>query len=320
MSRDPALFQANAEQLPAREAAFILHGVSKRYGRASGPVVQIADLRLERGQTVALLGRNGSGKSTLTKLLAGVVAPSKGRVECLGEHVVPSRPWPSQVVAYMPQSGGAFNNLTGKETLVLTARLRGLRGRAAREEVDRVVSLLDCVPLLSRPTRSLSGGQLRLLQFAVSLMGDLPILLLDEPTNDLDAQKRELVWGIVEKMKRSAKTVLVVTHVPHEASALFDRVIIMRDGLIVGESDAGSAVHFAESVIHIEAGPYSHQLSEIFRRYSHGETPGRVVAGNLHAVIAGRLVSDLFREIQDLGVPHLRMRSSSVEDIYDTLS
>nr|QFF92454.1 ABC-type multidrug transport system ATPase [Rathayibacter toxicus] len=301
-------------------SVFRLTDVSQRYERSGKNAVVIPDLSVPQNKMIALLGRNGSGKTTLTKLLAGIIAPTTGRIECYGTRLRPSHIWPSQVVAYMPQSIGVFNSLTGKESLALAARLRGFRRDAVRKETERVVELLECRHLLSRMASSMSGGELRLLQFAVSLIGDLPIMLLDEPSNHLDAQRRQRVWEVLAGLRHQGKTVIVVTHTPRETSSLFDQVLVMREGRIVSRNTAAELARLTRAWIRVEIGPVTADVIQLIQELSTERKPLSVVAGNISTTVDRGALSTLVSRIEDRDITHFVVRSISIEDIYDAFS
>jgi osmoprotectant transport system ATP-binding protein len=193
-------------------------------------------LRVEAGETVALIGPSGCGKSTLLKLAIGLVWPRQGRVliaerELSPQNVLETR----QRVGYVIQSGGLFPHLTAVDNVTLAAR----HLRRDRKWIDdRVNELAELVQLpreaLDRFPGNLSGGQRQRVSLMRALMLDPAVLLLDEPLGALDPMVRH---GLQEDLRRLferlGKSVLLVTHDMAEAAFFSRHIVLMREGRIV---------------------------------------------------------------------------------------
>ncbi len=189
-------------------------------------VLDGVDLEVLPGEVVAVAGPSGSGKSTLLGVVAGLVVPGTGTVE------VPA----DTRVATVLQSYGVLDELTVAENVELALQVRARRRAEAAGVRDRARAALEQVgvsPLADRLTGDLSGGQRQRVAVARALATDPDLLLADEPTSELDAGTRERVLEVLVQVARRGGSVLLATHDP-EAIAHCDRVIQLRDGMLVG--------------------------------------------------------------------------------------
>jgi osmoprotectant transport system ATP-binding protein len=193
-------------------------------------------LRVDAGETVALIGPSGCGKSTLLKLAVGLVWPGQGRVFVAGEELQPANALQlRRRIGYVIQSGGLFPHLTAHDNVTLAARYL----RRARDWTQaRVAELADLVQLqpdvLTRFPGDLSGGQRQRVSLMRALMLDPAVLLLDEPLGALDPMVRHGLQEDLRKLfARLRKSVLLVTHDMAEAAFFSRHLVLMREGRIV---------------------------------------------------------------------------------------
>jgi ABC-2 type transport system ATP-binding protein len=204
----------------------------------------------EPGEAFGLLGPNGAGKSTLVKQLVGLLAPTAGEVRLFGEVVGSGRTGDRRVgrtVAYLPQGALALGELRVAEAIRWTGMLRGLGRATADAETEELLDALQLVGLVERQIRKLSGGQRRLVQIGMTLVGRLPVLILDEPTADIDPALRRRIWDLVSERAGMGACVILVTHDVAEAEHLLDRVAILDHGRIVA---AGSPAQLKSNLDH----------------------------------------------------------------------
>jgi osmoprotectant transport system ATP-binding protein len=216
-------------------AAIEFLGVSLARG-AAGRVLDGLDLRIEAGETVALVGRSGAGKSTTLKLINGLLAPDAGSVRVDGRDTKEWNPFElRRRIGYVLQEVGLFPHLTVEENIATVPRL--LRWDTARiaaraADVLRLVGL-DPAVFARRSVRELSGGQRLGVGVARALAADPPVLLMDEPFGALDPVTRAELHREFRRIQASVrKTVVIVTHDMAEAFALADRVGVLADGRI----------------------------------------------------------------------------------------
>ncbi len=195
--------------------------------RGSQRVLNGLDLTVESGVT-GLLGPSGCGKSTLMRCLMGVQRITSGSVEVLGvpagSAALRSR------VGYVSQSSSVYDDLTVEENLRFFARVLSV----GREQVDRVVEVVDLEPQREQVVGRLSGGQRSRVGLAVALLADPDLLVLDEPTVGLDPVLRADLWSLFHALADAGTTVFVSSHVMDEAERC-DRLLLMRRGEILAD-------------------------------------------------------------------------------------
>ena len=191
------------------------------------------DLTVERGTVFALLGSNGAGKTTLVRILATLLKPDSGSASVGGYDVVEEPAHVRESISLTGQFAAVDEVLTGRENLVLMARLWHVpdRNRAAAELLER----FDLTDAADRRVATYSGGMRRRLDIAMSLIGDPPVLFLDEPTTGLDPQARLEVWSSIRELARQGTTVLLTTQYLDEAEQLADRIAILHEGRIIAD-------------------------------------------------------------------------------------
>ena len=187
---------------------------------------------VEAGEAFGLLGPNGAGKSTLVKQLVGLLKPTSGEVRLFGEPVRGGNRRIGRTVGYLPQAGVALGEFHVQEALEWTATLRGCGKATARAESTELLDLLDLGDLRERQLRKLSGGQRRLVQIGMTLVGRLPVLILDEPTADIDPALRARIWSLISDRARAGAAIILVTHDVAEAEHVLQRVAILDGGKV----------------------------------------------------------------------------------------
>ncbi len=213
--------------------AIEVSGLHKAFGAVD--VLAGIDLSVRRGTVHALLGPNGAGKTTLVHILATLVRPDAGTARIAGADLLAE---PAQVrrrIALTGQSAAVDDVLTAAENLRMMARLRGLRGRAARRRAAELIERFGLVEAAGRRVKTFSGGMRRRLDLALSLVVAADVVFLDEPTTGLDPRSRRELWEVIGGLRTSGTTVLLTTQYLEEADELADRVSILGGGSIVAE-------------------------------------------------------------------------------------
>ena len=209
--------------------AIRITGLSKSFGELA--VLRGVDLDIAPGSIVALLGSNGAGKTTLVKILATLLRADAGRATVNGFDVAAEPAEVRRSISLTGQFAAVDGILTGRENLVLMARLRHLDrpGAVADDLLDRF-SLTEAG---GRRVASWSGGMRRRLDIAMSLIGSPAVVFLDEPTTGLDPEARRDVWASIRQLARDGSTVLLTTQHLEEAEQLADRIAILHEGRIL---------------------------------------------------------------------------------------
>jgi ABC-type lipoprotein export system ATPase subunit len=203
-------------------------------GRAARRVLDGADLELQAGELVAVVGRSGSGKSTLIHLLAALDRPDAGRISIAGRRIdaAPERELVRvrrDLVGLVFQFFHLVPELSGAENVLLPARLPDGPADAERRAAE-LIERLGVADAATRRPHQLSGGEQQRLALARALVRDPPVVLADEPTGNLDERSgRDVLALLREVADTDGRGVLVVTH-ERAATALADRVLELRDG------------------------------------------------------------------------------------------
>jgi ABC-2 type transport system ATP-binding protein len=194
-------------------------------------VLRGVDFDVARGSIFALLGSNGAGKTTVVKILSTLLRADAGTARVNGFDVA-SRPADvRESISLTGQFAAVDEILTGRENLVLVARLRHLAGPGTI--ADELLERFSLTGAGGRRVATYSGGMRRRLDIAMSLIGNPPVIFLDEPTTGLDPEGRLEVWRAVEELAAGGTTVLLTTQYLDEAEHLADRIAILHQGRII---------------------------------------------------------------------------------------
>jgi ABC-2 type transport system ATP-binding protein len=195
--------------------------------------VDHVDLTVEAGAIFGLLGPNGAGKSTTVKMLTTLLPPTSGSAQVAGWDVVRDAVRVRRAIGYVPQLVSADGGLTGAENLALSASLYDIPARARASCIAEALAFMELSASADALVRTYSGGMVRRLEIAQSLLHQPSVLFLDEPTIGLDPIARHAVWGrLRESRRRFATTILITTHDMEEADALCDVLAIMHAGRV----------------------------------------------------------------------------------------
>ena len=203
--------------------------VSKEYGRVKA--VRETSFDLAKGELVALIGHNGAGKTTLMKLMLGLIRPTVGLIEVLGDNPAAGQFAGRRQLGYLPENVSFDTALTGRETQAFYARLK-------REPLAGALKLLDAVGLGDASRRRVgtySKGMRQRLGLAQALIGRPRVLLLDEPTTGLDPELRQTFYEVIQRLAAEGTTVLLSSHALTELEERAGRVIIMNRGIKVAD-------------------------------------------------------------------------------------
>jgi ABC-type lipoprotein export system ATPase subunit len=213
-------------------------GLVKTYGagRAARRVLDGADLFVDAGELVALVGPSGSGKSTLLHLLGGLDRPDEGTIELAGRRLEREderglTELRRREVGFVFQFFHLIPELTGEENVLLPARLR-VNGGGAPERARRLIAELGLREAARRRPAQLSGGEQQRLSIARALVNDPRLLLADEPTGNLDQQSGHQVVQLLRQVASGERGVVLVTH-DAEAAQIADRMLRLEDGRLV---------------------------------------------------------------------------------------
>uniref|UniRef100_A0A673XDS3 ATP binding cassette subfamily A member 3 n=1 Tax=Salmo trutta TaxID=8032 RepID=A0A673XDS3_SALTR len=199
----------------------------------SGETVLAVDrlsLAVGKGECFGLLGFNGAGKTTTFKMLTGDETVTSGDAYIDGYSILRDVKKVQQRIGYCPQFDAVLDHMTGRETLSMYARLRGIPEKYVSGCVENVLRSLLLEPHADKLCRSYSGGNKRKLSAAVALIGGPPVIFLDEPSTGMDPVARRLLWDAVTRTRESGKAIIITSHSMEECEALCTRLAVMVNG------------------------------------------------------------------------------------------
>jgi ABC-2 type transport system ATP-binding protein len=206
--------------------AILVRDLRKAYGEHEA--VRGIDFEVATGEVFGLLGPNGAGKTTTVEILEGYRARDAGIVSVLGQDPE-QRPRSLRArVGIVLQSTGMYRHIRVREAIAHWAALY-----PHPRDVDEVLAIAGLTEKADAMARTLSGGQMRRLDFALALVGDPELIFLDEPTTGFDPAARRAAWDAIRALQDLGKTVVLTTHYLDEAQALCDRVAIVKEGRIL---------------------------------------------------------------------------------------
>ncbi len=209
--------------------AIQIKGVQKSYKDLH--VLKGVDFDVARGSIFALLGSNGAGKTTLVRILSTLLKPDGGTASVNGFDVASEPERVRESISLTGQFAAVDEVLTGRENLVMIARLRQAKG--PKQIADALLERFGLADAGGRRVATYSGGMRRRLDIAMSLIGEPPVIFLDEPTTGLDPEARIEVWNVIQDLADSGTTVLLTTQYLDEAEKLADRIAILHQGTII---------------------------------------------------------------------------------------
>jgi ABC-2 type transport system ATP-binding protein len=215
--------------------AIRVHRLQKSYDQLH--VLKGVDFEVARGSIFALLGSNGAGKTTVVRILTTLLKPSNGTASVNGFDVLSQPARVRESISLTGQFSAVDEILTGRENLVLVARLRHLKDPGT--VADDLLARFNLAEAGSRKVSEYSGGMRRRLDIAMSLIGEPKVIFLDEPTTGLDPEARIEVWQVVQDLAEQGTTVLLTTQYLDEAEQLADRIAILHEGRIIANGTLG---------------------------------------------------------------------------------
>ncbi|MBI2690604.1 MAG: ATP-binding cassette domain-containing protein [Solirubrobacterales bacterium] len=212
-------------------------GLTKSFGETKAVVG--VDLEVQRGTVTAILGPNGAGKTTVVRMLTTLLKIDGGAASVGGVDVAKDPNAARRKIGLTGQDTAVDELLTGRENLVLIARLARLDKDDATARADVLLDRFDLMDAADRNAGTYSGGMRRRLDLAASMIADPEILFLDEPTTGLDPRSRISIWEKIEELVEAGTTVLLTTQYLEEADQLADDIIVIDHGIVIarGTSD-----------------------------------------------------------------------------------
>ncbi|XP_023377237.1 ATP-binding cassette sub-family A member 3 [Pteropus vampyrus] len=198
--------------------------------RAPLLAVDKISLAVQKGECFGLLGFNGAGKTTTFKMLTGEETITSGDAFVGGYSISSDIGKVRQRIGYCPQFDALLDHMTGRETLIMYARLRGIPERHISAYVENTLRGLLLEPHANKLVKTYSGGNKRKLSTGIALLGEPAVIFLDEPSNGMDPVARRLLWDTVARARESGKAIIITSHSMEECEALCTRLAIMVQG------------------------------------------------------------------------------------------
>ncbi len=208
-----------------------LTGIVKRYGKKL--VLDYTDLDIRQGEILGLLGPNGAGKTTLIKCLTGMENVDQGTIELFDDQKNPFHTRNKERIGLVTQEISVFVELTAKENINFFAGIYGLKGEKRKQRVQEALEFVGLTEHAKERAAKFSGGMLRRLNIACSIVHEPKLLIMDEPTVGIDPQSRNHILEAVKKLNQRGTTILYTTHYMEEVEAIASEVVIIDQGQVM---------------------------------------------------------------------------------------
>jgi len=230
--------------------AITARGLTKQFG--SVKALDGIDLDVPRGMIFAVLGPNGAGKTTLIRILATLIKADAGTATLMGHDLATEPHKVRSEIALTGQFASLDEDLTGRENLIMLARLWGFRGRTAAARADELLDAFDLADAARKQVKDYSGGMRRRLDIAASLIVTPGVLFLDEPTTGLDPTARQGVWRMIRELAAAGVTILLTTQYLEEADQLAARIAVIDKGRKIAEGTSRELkAQIGSAVLHV---------------------------------------------------------------------
>jgi ABC-type multidrug transport system ATPase subunit len=256
--------------------AIEINNLTKKYGEVTA--VNNISLRVVKGSLFAFLGINGAGKSTTINIICSILDKNEGKIYINGYDL------DEDVVAIKKEIGIVFQSsvldkeLTVKQNLDIRTSFYALSKQEKKQNIQTIIDLLDLKPILNKPVKTLSGGQMRRVDIARAMVHRPKLLILDEPTTGLDPKTRLAVWALIDKIRtETGMTVFLTTHYLEEAEKATD-VVIMDKGNIIAHGTPNELKNSYSNDVLVSYMPRSEEFEELLNtnneKYFYDEESG----------------------------------------------
>ena len=298
-----------------------VQGLHKTYPDGTAAVKGVS-FQVRRGEIFGFLGPNGAGKTTTMRILGTLLEASQGKASVLGFDVARQANRIKEKIGFAMQEVGMDDLATGREMLVLHAKLYGMSGREAKARAEELLRTFDLAEHADRRVVRFSGGMQRRLDLAVSLVHTPEVLFLDEPSTGLDPKSRTDLWAVLRRLRREhGITVLMSTHYMEEADALCDRIAIIHKGRVAAIDTPERLKRSVGSDtlrIVLSGEPTAAQWAAV--QASFGATHVRREGGAIDIKVSdgGRALLPALRIVGDLGIQvrETKVLSPTLQDAY----
>ena len=284
--------------------------------------VKGVDLKIPKGQFVAILGPNGAGKTTLVEMIEGIQKPDKGEITIMGKKWKGNEDELHKIIGLSLQETRFIDKLRVSETLLLFASFFNL----GKERVNEIIEIVGLGEKQKANVVNLSGGQRQRLAIGISIINKPAILLLDEPTTGLDPNARREIWDILRSLKANSHTSMILTtHYMEEAENLCDYIIIMDNGIILKE---GTLQQLLEEETDEKIVEFTAEHSFIREEINSSGAPFLIHSGDTGEkgyVTLSNFESDLpafmaFMKSRNVTLKHMECRRKTLDDLFVSLT
>lgn len=294
--------------------------LSKRYGNHTA--VDCLNLEITEGEVYGLLGPNGAGKTTTILMLLGLTEPTDGTAWVDGFNSTRDPIAVKRIVSYLPDNVGFYEDMTGRENLMYTARLNSIEDAEADKKIKSLAVRVGLAEYIDNKVATYSKGMRQRLGIADVLIKDPRIVIMDEPTLGIDPKGiGELLELIRELSEKDGRTVLVSSHHLHQMEKICDRVGIFVNGKLIASGPIDTlwkqVSHEQGHIVELRAEPDTKELGELIRNTDEAEEV--LYDRGMYTVISKTDIRQkLVRSLSDNGfsLMHLRIRGGDLDDIY----
>lgn len=235
-------------------AVISVKNVKKYFGKVKA--LDGVSIEVEKGKIYGLLGPNGAGKTTLVRALATLIDTDSGTVTINGLDLAAKQDEIRRMIGLAGQFAAVDDFLTGRETLMMVARLYRVPKKEAKLRTEELLERLSLMDAADRPAKTYSGGMRRRLDLGASLVGKPEIIFMDEPTTGLDPRTRQELWEIIRELVDEGRTLLLTTQYLEEADALCDYISIIDRGKVVQQGTANQLkASLGRDVVEVHVAP-----------------------------------------------------------------
>jgi len=301
--------------------AIVVKGVQRSFGDVHA--LRGVDLVVEKGSIVGLLGPNGAGKTTLIRILTTLMRPDVGEASIEGFNVVREADAVRQIIGLAGQYAAVDENLTGRENLIMVAKLYHQSNHEAAARAAELLAQFALSDAADRTLKTYSGGMRRRLDLAAALVNRPPVLFLDEPTTGLDPGSRLALWKIIRDLVKDGTTVLLTTQYLEEADHLAERIVVIDKGKIVAE---GTAEELKAKVggdvleIHLGDAERIHEAEIALRALGNGPPASDPTLGIIRLPISegASMLSSVIRALDDehIAIEDLQFRRPTLDEAF----
>jgi ABC-2 type transport system ATP-binding protein len=295
--------------------------VGRRGKTSTVEAVRGVDLAVAEGEIFGFLGPNGAGKTTTLRMLTTLIEPDGGTATIAGLDLGTQAKQIRHRIGYVAQGGGTTGEATGREELVLQARMYGLSKAEAQRRAARALDAFQLNDFADRQCGTYSGGQRRRVDIAMGVIHDPRAVFLDEPTTGLDPQSRARTWDEVRRLRAEGMTVFLTTHYLDEADALCDRIAIIDNGEIVAEgTPVALKREIAGDVVTVGVNGSGPQAADLLGGFAYVRNVEAAGEGSLRLYVddASTAIPQILRTLDGSGIVFDKMELTrpSLDDVF----